>query len=228
MTQDYSVASFFDLSHCAHASLFDGCSYPWQALQRLASYLSAQTLGQIETEIPDSAHLINPALISIGPGTRIEPGTHIQGPCIIGPECTIRSGAYIRGHFIAEAGCIIGHNTEVKHSIFLNNACAAHFNYVGDSILGCKANLGAGVKCANFRFDRQNVMIEVGTERLDTQLKKMGAIIGDGVQVGCNCVLNPGTLLGKHALCFPCLNVHGIIPERARVRPAQKNSVECQ
>ena len=228
MTDAFSVGSFFDLSECAHASLFEGCSYPWQALQKLSLYLNAQALGKIETQIPDSVHLVHPALISIGPGTRVESGAYIQGPCIIGPNCSIRSGAYIRGNVLLEEGCIIGHNTEVKNAIFLPNACAAHFNYVGDSILGCRVNLGAGVKCANFRFDRQNIVIESEAMRLDTQLKKMGAIIGDGVQVGCNCVLNPGTLLGKNALCFPCLNVHGIIPEHARVKPAQKNSVECR
>jgi len=226
MKNDYSIESYFDLTGCKHALLFEGCSYPWQALQKLSTYLRAQPLGKIETEIPSSVFLVNPELISIGPQTHVESGAYIKGPCIIGAGCTIRKGAYIRGNFLAEDGCIIGHNTEVKHSIFLKNATAAHFNYVGDSILGSKVNLGAGVKCANFRFDRQNVIVEVEDQKIDTELKKLGAIIGDGVQIGCNCVLNPGTLLGKHALCFPCLNIHGIIPERAKVKPAHKNSVE--
>jgi UDP-N-acetylglucosamine diphosphorylase / glucose-1-phosphate thymidylyltransferase / UDP-N-acetylgalactosamine diphosphorylase / glucosamine-1-phosphate N-acetyltransferase / galactosamine-1-phosphate N-acetyltransferase len=122
--------------------------------------------------------------------------------------------------------CVVGHDTEVKHSIFFNGASAAHFNYVGDSILGNGSNLGAGVKCANLRLDHQPVCVMVLGEKVDTGLLKLGAIIGDGAKVGCNCVLNPGTILGKNSFCFPCLNVHGFIPEGGKVKPAMKNIVE--
>ena len=217
---------FFTLEGFAHADLFDGCSYPWQALGALEEYIKAKELGQIRVEVPAGAHLINPELISIGEGTVIEPGAYIQGPCIIGKNCVVRHGAYVRGSVLVGDGCMIGHDTEIKHSILLNNASAAHFNYVGDSILGNGVNLGAGVKCANLRLDHHPIHVNVLGERINTQLTKLGAIIGDGAQVGCNCVINPGTILGRNSFCFPCLNIYGVIPENGKVKPAYKNIVE--
>ncbi len=223
---DLTTHSFFDLSEFSHASLFEGCEFPWQAIQKLSEYLGSQALGKIETDVPATVHLINPSSISIGKETVIEPGAYIEGPCIIGAHCVIRNGAYIRGEVITGNRCVIGHDTEIKHSILLDGANAAHFNYVGDSILGNNVNLGAGVKCANFRLDHQVVAIIAEGKKWETGLKKLGAIIGDGAQVGCNCVINPGTLLGKSSFCFPCLNVYGRIPDHAKVKPAQKNIVE--
>lgn len=217
---------FFTLDEYAHAPLFEGCQYPWQALEHLKNYLSSLKLGFIEVDVPPSAYLVHSELISIGMGTVIEPGAYIEGPCIIGKHCTIRHGAYIRGDVIAGDSCVIGHDTEVKHSIFFNSTSAAHFNYVGDSILGNRVNLGAGVKCANLRLDHQPVHVIIDNERINTRLHKLGAIVGDGAQVGCNCVINPGTILGRHSFCFPCLNIYGFVPENGKVKPAMKNIVE--
>jgi len=217
---------FFCLESYSHASLFEGCQYPWEALDRLKGYLNSLELGKIEIDIPSAAHLVDPHLISIGSGTVVEPGAYIQGPCSIGKNCIIRHGAYIRGNVLIGDSCVIGHNTEVKHSIFFNEVAAAHFNYVGNSILGNGSNLGAGVKCANLRLDHQSVCVIALGEKIDTGLHKLGAIIGDGAQVGCNCVLNPGTILGKNSFCFPCLNICGFVPESGRVKPAMKNIVE--
>ncbi len=219
------INSFFELSSFKHASLFEGCTFPWQALDKLSAYLQEQLSKRVKIEVPSSVYLVNPELISIGKGTVIEPGAYIQGPCIIGENCQIRHGAYIRGDVLIGDGCVVGHDTEVKHSIFLNGACAAHFNYVGDTILGNAVNLGAGVKCANLRLDHQSVFVTYGGERINTGLKKMGAIVGDGAQIGCNCVVNPGTLIGKNSFCFPCLNVYGYIPDHAKVKPSQKNII---
>jgi NDP-sugar pyrophosphorylase family protein len=204
-----SILDFFDLTDFAHAALFDKCQYPWEALSHLSAYLKAERLGKIEVEVPDGVFLVHPSTISIGPGTIIEPGAYIHGPCLIGANCTIRHGAYIRGDVLCGNGCIIGHSTEIKHSIMLNGAMAPHFNYVGDSILGNRVNLGAGVICANLRLDRAPVKIRSGDHVIPTNLKKLGAIIGDNAQVGCNCVLNPGTLLGKNSLFLPCQNISG-------------------
>lgn len=219
-------SQFFSLEGYAHRSLFEDCQYPWEALKKLDAYLGSAKLGVIEVEIPASVHLVNPELISIGAGTVIEPGVFIQGPCIIGKNCFIRHGAYIRGDVVTGDHCVIGHDTEVKRSIFLNHASAAHFNYVGDSILGNHINLGAGVKCANLRLDHQSVFVTIHGEKIDTTLVKLGAIVGDHAKVGCNCVINPGTILGRNSFCFPCLNVYGFVPENGRVRPAMKNIVE--
>ncbi len=218
MSNPLSPSAFFLLEHFAHSSLFDGCTYVWEALERLVPYLKQQKLGKIEVDIPSSAHLINPSLISIGKGTVVEPGAYIQGPCIIGDNCQIRHCAYIRGDVIAGEACVIGHSTEVKHSILLDRASAGHFNYVGDSILGNGVNLGAGVKCANLKLDHSPVTVFMGGERYKTNLRKMGAVIGDGAQLGCNCVTNPGTLMGRNTLAYPCVNVKGYLPEKERVK----------
>ena len=220
------TSQLFTLEQFEHAQLFEGCTHPWEALSRLEGYLKAQELGKMGVELPSTIHLVNPTLISIGEGTVVEPGAFIQGPCIIGKNCVIRHGAYIRGGVIVGDSCVIGHSTEVKHSVFFNHASAAHFNYVGDTILGSGANLGAGVKCANLRLDHLPIHVVVHGEKVNTGLKKLGAIIGDGAQVGCNCVINPGTVLGKNSFCFPCLNVYGFIPDHGKVRPAMKNIVE--
>jgi UDP-N-acetylglucosamine diphosphorylase / glucose-1-phosphate thymidylyltransferase / UDP-N-acetylgalactosamine diphosphorylase / glucosamine-1-phosphate N-acetyltransferase / galactosamine-1-phosphate N-acetyltransferase len=213
--QELSTQQYFSFENFSHRGIFENTTYAWEPLQQLAAYLGKQQLGKIEVEIPSTVYLINPELISIGAGTVVEPGAYIQGPVIIGPENTIRHGAYVRGHVITGRGCMIGHATEVKHSILLDRAQAGHFNYVGDSILGNDVNLGAGAKLANFRLDHEEVTILYKGEKIRTQLRKLGALIGDGAQIGCNVVTNPGTLIGPRAFCYPCNNIKGIIPSKA-------------
>lgn len=219
----FSVDDFFDLSQFAHADLFNGCTHVWQALGKIKDYLASQSLGKIEANNQEFAFLVNPELISIGEGSVIEPGAYIKGPCIIGKNCHIRHGAYIRGDVIVGDNCVIGHTTEIKNSIMINHANAAHFAYVGDSILGSFVNLGAGVKCANLRLDGQEVIVE----RISTGMRKFGAIIGDHSQIGCNTVLNPGSVLGKRVHCFPCLNFGGVVEAdriiKTDVKPSVKN-----
>lgn len=210
---------FFDLSQFSHPSVFQNDPFPWLALQQLAAYLKAQSLGLHEGNVSLAAHLINPEQISIGEGSIIEPGAYIQGPCIIGKHCIVRHGAYIRGNVLTGDYCVIGHDSEVKHAIFLNHAHAAHFAYVGDSILGNDVNLGAGTKCANFKFDQTSINLHVMNQCIPTQMRKLGAIIGDKSQIGCNAVTNPGTLIGQEVRCYPCLNIEGFIPSRSLVKP---------
>ncbi len=183
----------FDLSKYAHADLFKSGDYVWQALSNITAYLEAFPLGKSEALVDKGAYLVHPELISLGPGTVIEPGAYIKGPCILGSDCQVRHGAYIRGFVIAGDRCVIGHATEVKNSIFLDGALAAHFAYVGDSILGNETNLGAGTKCANLRFDGK----EVTVKGIATQRRKLGLLMGDHAQTGCNAVTNPGTLIEK-------------------------------
>jgi UDP-N-acetylglucosamine diphosphorylase / glucose-1-phosphate thymidylyltransferase / UDP-N-acetylgalactosamine diphosphorylase / glucosamine-1-phosphate N-acetyltransferase / galactosamine-1-phosphate N-acetyltransferase len=213
--QELSSNHFFSLAAFFHRELFEKAGYVWEALERLLPYLERKKLGLIEVKVPSTAYLTRPELISIGIGTVIEPGAYIEGPAIIGPNNQIRNGAYIRGGVITGEGCVIGHATEVKHSILLNSVQAAHFNYVGDSILGNGVNLGAGVKLANYRLDHKDVAILWQGEKISTGLRKLGAIIGDGAQIGCNAVTNPGTLIGPEAFCYPCENIKGIISSRA-------------
>jgi NDP-sugar pyrophosphorylase family protein len=203
---------FFDLSSFDHASIFEGLSHIWEVLAHIHSYLQQRSLGKIETEIPAGVVLKNVEQISIGPGTIVEEGSYIRGPCIIGARCTVRQGAYIRGDLVTGDRCVIGHDTEIKNALLLNDVHAAHFAYVGDSILGNQVNLGAGTKCANLKLDQTPIDIVWEGKRFSTQLRKFGAVLGDQTQIGCNVVLNPGTLLGRDVLCYPCLNVGGVIP----------------
>jgi len=214
----FSTETFFDLEAFAHADLFKIGSYPWEALTHLNHYLNEQHLGQIEIAISPSVYLVEPSLISIGKRTVIEPGAYIQGPCVIGENCLIRHGAYIRGGVLTGNNCVIGHDTEVKGSVLLNGAHAAHFNYVGDSILGNRVNLGAGAKCANLRLDQAIIEVSFNGKKISTHLKKLGAIIGDDCQLGCNSVTNPGTFIGKNSLCYPCINLGGYIPASSVVK----------
>ncbi len=218
--------SLFCLDVYEHKGLFENIEYPWEALERLKTYLLEQKLGKIEIDIPQGAFLIDPHKISIGAGTIIEPGALIQGPCIIGRECQIRQGAYIRANSLIADQCVIGHATEVKHSIFFHGAAAPHFNYVGDSILGAKVNLGAGVKCANYRLDHQAVSAHWGQQKMKTRLKKLGACIGDNTQIGCNTVINPGTCIGKEVICYPNATLQGYIPQKSLVKSTLHMMVE--
>lgn len=220
--KEFSSTSFFDLSSYQHAPLFDPTVPVWNALTQIATYLSSLKLGTIEIDIPNGAFLIDPHLISIGKGSVVEPGAYIQGPCVIGENCVIRHGAYVRGNLIAGDHCLIGHDTEVKNAIFLDHAYAAHFAYLGDSILGNRVNLGAGTKCANLKFNKKNIIVEFQGKKIDTGLRKFGAILGDDVQTGCNVVTNPGTLCGKRAICYAGISVNGIIPPDSIV----KNNVQ--
>ena len=206
-----SAENLFDLGSFEHRELFLGCQYVWQALERLKDYLLQKSRGSVEGLCPEGVFFDRPESISIGEGTIIEPGAYIRGPCIIGRNCEIRHGAYIRGNVLIGDHCVVGHATEVKHSILFNHVKAAHFAFIGDAILGNDVNLGAGVKCANLRLDGMPVHIRCGKEKLSTGLRKLGAIIGDGCQIGCNVVTNPGTVIGKGVRCRPLVSVSGVV-----------------
>jgi UDP-N-acetylglucosamine diphosphorylase / glucose-1-phosphate thymidylyltransferase / UDP-N-acetylgalactosamine diphosphorylase / glucosamine-1-phosphate N-acetyltransferase / galactosamine-1-phosphate N-acetyltransferase len=218
---------YFSLENCPFSDLFQNCTYIWDVLKKLSLYLEKKNLGKIEVSIPSLVHLEDSSSISIGKGTIIEPGAYIKGPCWIGENCVIRHGAYIRGDVIVGNGSVIGHDTEVKHSILLDHAHAAHFNYIGDSILGNRTNLGAGVKCANFRLDQGEIPVHLDGKKIMTGLKKMGLILGDDSQIGCNSVTNPGTLMGKNVLCYPCLNIGGFVASKSKILPRQNYSIEA-
>jgi NDP-sugar pyrophosphorylase family protein len=157
--------------------------------------------------------------IRIGRGVLIEAGALIKSPTIIGDYSEIRQGAYLRGYCLIGNRCVVGHTTEVKHSIFLNGAKAGHFAYLGDSILGNQVNLGAGTKCANLRFLSGNVTVKTPSGTVDTGLRKLGAILGDGTQTGCNAVTSPGTILGPESLLMPNTTApSGLHPRKTVIR----------
>lgn len=195
-------------------------------LKELRAFLKTLPLGTIEGKVSNLAYLENPNQIYLGKGAIIEAGAYVRGPCYIGPNSQVRHGAYIRGDVYIGQGCVVGHTTEVKHSLFLEGAKAGHFAYVGDSILGREVNLGAGVKCANLKLNEEEVIIHHEGEKLSTGLKKLGAIIGDHTQIGCNAVCSPGTLIHKESLVYPLTHVQGVIAMKAVVKSNGKPSVK--
>jgi UDP-N-acetylglucosamine diphosphorylase / glucose-1-phosphate thymidylyltransferase / UDP-N-acetylgalactosamine diphosphorylase / glucosamine-1-phosphate N-acetyltransferase / galactosamine-1-phosphate N-acetyltransferase len=218
MDKELDISRYFSLSDCKFSFLWEEGGSIFSPLLLLESYFSKHSLGKIEGLVSPSVHLENPDLISIGTGTTVEAGAYIQGPCVIGENCRIRSAAYIRENVLIADHCVVGHGTEIKHSILLSHAHAAHFSYVGNSILGSHVNLGAGVKCANFRLDGKEVVFFCGGKKIATGTNKMGAIIGDRTQIGCNTVLGPATFVGRDSLCYPLLSLRGIIPPMSIVK----------
>jgi UDP-N-acetylglucosamine diphosphorylase / glucose-1-phosphate thymidylyltransferase / UDP-N-acetylgalactosamine diphosphorylase / glucosamine-1-phosphate N-acetyltransferase / galactosamine-1-phosphate N-acetyltransferase len=223
---------FFDLSDAFTASFFSHCDYVWQALPRLAQQIGSLVGSRqiIQGEVMPGAYLSDRPIF-IGEGARIEPGAYVQGPAYIGPGAVVRHGAFVRENVVLLAGSILGHASEAKNALFLPHAHAPHFNYVGDSILGHRANLGAGTKLSNLTMmsakdpqtgKRPSIIITVNNQPYDTELAKMGAILGDDAQTGCNSVLNPGVLLGPRSLVYANLSLRkGFYPADTLVKLRQ-------
>ena len=198
----YSIDQMFSYWRIwEHSELFQGLRAPWQALDRLADYLKQWADLNMDGKFhpPKDAPYHISGDVWIGPGTSIEPGAMIRGPVIIGANCQIRHGSYIRDHVIIGAESVIGHNAEVKGSVLMPQCEIAHLNYVGDSVLGRRVHLGAGAILSNVRQDRQNIQIKLRQEdgsslAWDTGRWKVGSMLGDGVEIGCNAVLNPGRI----------------------------------
>lgn len=215
----FEQEEFFSIKDFTHSCLWRENGFLWDPLVLMEAYLKSYA-HKIEIDVPKNVTLKFPELISIGRGTVIEPDVYIEGPCIIGENCTIRHGAYIRSNVILGCGAIVGHCCEIKNSLFMNHAVAAHLCYVGDSILGPNVNLGAGVKCSNLRFDKREISIKYQEKRIYTGLIKLGSIFGSGVQIGCNAVLNPGTFIGRDSFICPLMNIGGYIPSGVQIRSA--------
>jgi NDP-sugar pyrophosphorylase family protein len=207
----FKPTELFDLSQSEHAGLFDGCEYAWDALKRIQAYLQANLRPSLRNRCEGVAFIGKQ--VFIGEGTVVEDGAMIKGPAIIGRNCEIRHNAYIREQVIIGDNCVVGNSCEVKNSILFNHAVAPHFNYIGDSILGFKAHLGAGVKISNVKLVPGNVTVEMDGKAFDTGLRKFGALLGDNTDVGCNAVLNPGSIIGRSSVVYPNTNWRGVLAE---------------
>ncbi|HEY1718702.1 MAG TPA: DapH/DapD/GlmU-related protein [Verrucomicrobiae bacterium] len=205
----FKPADLFDLSQTEHAAIFADCKFAWDALKKIESYLASAPKQNPPKRFPGASI---GEKVFIGEGTVVEPGAMIKGPAIIGKNCQIRHNAYIRENVIIGDDCVIGNSTEIKNSILFNQAAAPHFNYIGDSILGHKAHLGAGVKISNIKLLAGNIFVEIDGQPFDTSLGKFGALLGDGAEAGCNAVLNPGSILGRSAVIYPNVFWRGILP----------------
>jgi len=223
----FKAADLFDLTQTEHAALFDGGEFAWDALKKIEVYLDKVPKQNPPRRFPGAS--IGDRVV-IGEGTVVEPGAMIKGPAIIGKNCQIRHNAYIRENVLIGDNCVVGNSSELKNALLFNGAQVPHYNYVGDSILGHKAHLGAGVKISNVKLLPGNITVVVpGSEFLvqgskpgtlnpepgtilDTGLRKFGALLGDGAEVGCNAVLNPGSILGRGAVVYPNVFWRGVLP----------------
>src|SRR5271170_5384875 len=206
----FKPADLFDLTQTEHAVIFNGCEFAWDALKKIEGYLAANFKKGLHNKCEGVAFIGEK--VFIGEGTIVEDGAMIKGPAIIGKNCQIRHNAYIRENVIIGDGCVVGNSSELKNSLLFNGAQAPHFNYIGDSILGHKAHLGAGVKISNFKLFPGNILVEIDGAPFDTGLRKFGALLGDGAEAGCNAVLNPGSILGRGAVIYPNVFWRGILP----------------
>ncbi len=204
-----TINSLFDLSQTAHGDLFSGCAYPWDVLRRLESYLSSFTSHMLRNKCIGTSFIGD--AVSTGEATVVEDGAMIKGPAVIGRNCIIRHSAYIRENVIIGDNCVIGNSTEIKNSILFNNVVLPHYNYVGDSVLGYKVHLGAGAIVSNLKSLSGNVFVEINGSKVDTGLRKFGALIGDEAEIGANAVLNPGSIIGRRAVVYPCVCWRGYL-----------------
>lgn len=212
----FSPGDLFDLTQTAHAALFEGCQHGWEALGKIHAYLGEHLHPELHNRCEGEAFIGKQ--VFIGEGTVVEDGVMIKGPAIIGRNCQIRHNAYIREDVIIGDACVVGNACELKNAVLFNHAAVPHFNYVGDSILGYRAHLGAGVKISNVKLTPGNILVELEGKPCDTGLRKFGALVGDRAEIGCNAVLNPGSIIGRNAVVYPNLNWRGILPANSIVK----------
>ena len=204
----YTIKDLYELNHILAKEYLSHYEYPWQALKGIKELIIelGQTLGDEYQEISEHVWVHKDA--------NIFKSAYIGAPCIIGPGTEIRHGAFIRGSALVGQNCVVGNSVELKNVIIFDNVQVPHYNYVGDSILGYKSHMGAGSITSNVKSDKTLVVVKdrLHNESIETGLKKMGAMLGDYVEVGCNSVLNPGTVIGRHSNIYPLSRVRGVIP----------------
>jgi NDP-sugar pyrophosphorylase family protein len=212
----FEPSELFDLSQSEHARVFAGCRYAWEVLPKIGRFVEECVHPDLRNRCEGRAWIGE--RVFIGEGTVVEDGAMIKGPAIIGRNCQIRHNAYIREHVLIGDNCVVGNSCEIKNSILFNGAQAPHFNYVGDSVLGHKAHLGAGVKISNYKLFGDSIAVEIEGAPYDTGLRKFGALLGDGCEIGCNAVLSPGSIIGRESVIYANVTWRGILPEKMIVK----------
>lgn len=207
MMKDFTIEKLLDLKETMAAELFEGKTYPWEVLPEIKDFILklGKTLDPDEYEYREGD-------IWIAKSAKIAPTACINGPAIIGKDTEVRHCAFIRGNAIVGEDCVVGNSTEIKNVVLFNCVQVPHYNYVGDAVLGYKSHMGAGSICSNVKSDKQLVVVKDGEEKIETGLKKFGAMLGDHVEVGCGSVLNPGTVIGRNSNIYPLSPVRGCVP----------------
>lgn len=206
--EQYKIKNLYNLEETIAADLMQQAEYPWELLSKISSFIVelGKTLPKDKfTEVSENVWVANSA--------KVAPTANINGPAIIDEEAEVRHCAFVRGNAIVGKGAVVGNSTELKNVILFNKVQVPHYNYVGDSILGYKAHMGAGSITSNVKSDKTLVVVKSDGEQIETGLKKFGAMLGDNVEVGCNSVLNPGTVIGRNSNVYPTSMVRGCIPE---------------
>ena len=206
------VKDLYDLSHTAAAGLLSGCTYPWEALAGIKDAVLEIGASLSEAEYDRPAENV-----WIAKSASVAPTAAITGPCVIGPDTEVRPGAFLRGSILVGDNAVVGNSTELKNCILFDGVQVPHYNYVGDSILGYMAHMGAGAVTSNVKGDKKNVVVH-GEDAYETGRKKFGAMLGDYAEIGCNSVLNPGTVIGRDSQVYPLSSVRGVVPARCIVK----------
>ena len=210
MLEMFRTDNYFDVTKTLAQYMFDGIEYPWEVLPRIEAFIL-----QLGPMLPADEYEQVKENVWIAKSATVAETASITGPCIIDSNAQIRHCAFIRGNAIIGKGAVVGNSCEIKNSILFDEVEAPHYNYVGDSVLGYKSHLGAGAITSNIKNDKKNVVVKFPLGELETGLRKMGALVGDGMQVGCNTVLNPGTVIGKNTRIYPLNSVRGWIDENS-------------
>lgn len=200
------VKNLYDLTHTAARPLLESIGYPWEALPKIGEFIL-----KLGASLSPDEYELRGENVWVAKSAKVFDSAYLHGPCIIGPDTEVRQCAFVRGNALVGAGCVVGNSTELKNVILFDHVQVPHYNYVGDSILGFKSHMGAGSITSNVKSDKTLVTINTGAERMETGLKKMGAMLGDHVEVGCNSVLNPGTVIGRNTNVYPLSMVRGFV-----------------
>ena len=204
--EQLQIQNLYDLTQTNAAPLFEGATYPWELLPKISAFII-----ELGNRLPEDKYEKRGENVWIAKSATVFPTAYINGPCIIDEEAEVRHCAFIRGNAIVGKGAVVGNSTELKNVILFNKVQVPHYNYVGDSILGYKSHMGAGSITSNVKSDKTLVVVKSPYGNIETGLKKMGAMLGDNVEVGCNSVLNPGTVIGRCSNVYPTSMVRGFI-----------------
>lgn len=204
------IKNMYDLNETIAKDIFEGVTYPWEILPKISEFIIK--LGET---LPTDEYDKVGENVWIAKDAKVFESAYINGPVIIDHGAEVRHCAFIRGNAIVGKNCVVGNSTELKNVILFNNVQVPHYNYVGDSILGYKSHMGAGSITSNVKSDKTNVTIMIGDDKIETGLKKMGAMLGNNVEVGCNSVLNPGTVIGSESNIYPLSMVRGYVPPKS-------------
>ncbi len=206
MNETITIKELFDLNETIAVKIFEGCTFPWEVLSKIGDFIV-----ELGNTLPEDEYEKRGDNVWVAKDAKVFPSAYINGPCIIGKGAEVRHCAFIRGNAIVGEGAVVGNSTELKNVILFNKVQVPHYNYVGDSILGYKAHMGAGSITSNVKSDKKLITIKGPDGNIETGIKKIGAFLGDNVEVGCGSVLNPGTIIGRDSNVYPLSSVRGCV-----------------